>query len=169
SYTDLYQHVVAQSQKNHLPDITFLGDDLPHYRVPDLVPFVAALRELMTAYTPYHPDRSQGTLMTQWLYQCCLAILTGFEAINASQYDRARARVEALHTAARLPRQAHRHFLLLGWLSRRDLEVGRPLLAGTRLTYEVVRIGPLRGTVPLAVLGQRAAAQDSRGAGIAFP
>ena len=113
-YADLYQHVVAQSQKNCLPDITFLGDGLPHYRVPDLVPFVAGLRELMTAYTPYQPERSQGTLMTQWLYQCCLAMLTGFEAINASQYDRATALVEALYTAARLSRQGRTHFLLLG-------------------------------------------------------
>src|SRR5262245_5272465 len=94
SHEDLYQHIVAQSQKNRLPAMTFLGDGLPHYRVPDLVPFVAGLRELMTAYTPYQPERSQGTLMTQWLYQCCLARLTGFEAINASQYDRATALVE---------------------------------------------------------------------------
>ena len=33
SYTDLYQHIVAQSQKNRLPDATFLGDGLPHYTV----------------------------------------------------------------------------------------------------------------------------------------
>jgi len=151
-YTDLYQHVVAQSQKNHLPDMTFLGDGLPHYRVPDLVPFVAGLRELMTAYTPYQPERSQGTLMTQWLYQCCLAMLTGFEAINASQYDRATALVEALYTAARLSRQERTHFLLLGSLWPQDLEVVYTLLTGTRLTYEVVPIDPERGTVPLAVL-----------------
>src|SRR4029453_8253714 len=42
-YADLYEHVVAQSQKNRLPDMTFLGDGLSHYRVPDLVPFVAGL------------------------------------------------------------------------------------------------------------------------------
>jgi len=36
--------------------MTFLGDGLPHYRVPDLVPFVAGLRELMTAYTPISPS-----------------------------------------------------------------------------------------------------------------
>src|SRR5262249_5356274 len=52
-YADLYQHIVAQSQKNRLPDVAFLGDGLPHYSVPDLVPYVAGLRELMTAYTPY--------------------------------------------------------------------------------------------------------------------
>src|SRR5215813_1697806 len=168
-YADLYQHVVAQSQKNRLPDVTFLGDGLPHYRAPDLVPFVAGLRELMTAYTPYQPERSQGTLMTQWLYQGCLAMLTGFEAINASQYDRATALVEALYTAARLSRQERTHFLLLGSLWPQDLEVVHTLLTGTRLTYEIVPIDPERGTVPLAVLEPQAVAQADGLAGIAFP
>src|SRR3989454_4955971 len=168
-YEELYRHVVAQSQKNRLPEVAFLGDGLPHYKVPDLVPFVAGLRELMTAYTPYQPERSQGTLMTQWLYQCCLAMLTGFEAINASQYDRATALVEALYTAARLSRQGRTHFLLLGSLWPQDLEVVHTLLADTRLTYEVVPIDPVRGTVPLAVLEQQAVAQADGLAGIAFP
>src|SRR5262245_42248867 len=168
-YADLYRHVVAQSQKNRLPDVTFLGDGLPHYRVPDLVSFVAGLRELMTAYTPYQPERSQGTLMTQWLYQCCLAMLTGFEAINASQYDRATALVEALYTAARLSRQGRTHFLLLGSLWPQDLEVVHTLLIGTRLTYEIVPIDPERGTVPLAMLESQAIAPADGLAGIAFP
>src|SRR5882724_12035377 len=151
-YEALYHHVVAQSRKNRVPQVAFLGDGLPHYKVSDLVPFVAGLRELLTAYTPYQPERSQGTLMTQWLYQCCLAMLTGFEAINASQYDRATALVEALYTTARLARQRRTHFLLLGSLWPQDLEVVRTLLAGTRLTYDVVPIDPARGTVPLAAL-----------------
>src|SRR5262249_44497493 len=88
SYEALYHHVIEQSRKNCVPDVSFLGDGLPHYKVPDLVPFVAGLRELMTAYTPYQPERSQGTLMTQWLYQCCLAMLTGFEGLNSSHYHR---------------------------------------------------------------------------------
>ena len=117
-YFDLYQHLVAQSQKNRLPEVSFLGDALPQYSVHELVPFVASLRELLTAYTPYQPERSQGTLMTQWLYQSCLVALTGFEAINASQYDRSTALVEALYTAARLSRWTRTHFLLLGSLRR---------------------------------------------------
>ena len=169
SYEALYRHVVEQSRKNHVPEATFLGDGLPHYKVPDLVPFVAGLRELMTAYTPYQPERSQGTLMTQWLYQSCLAMLTGFEAINASQYDRATALVEALYTAARLSRQGRRHFLLLGSLWPQDLEVVHTLLEGTRLTYEVVPIDPARGTVSLAALEQQAALKAETLAGIAFP
>src|SRR5919108_3034687 len=168
-YEELYDHMLAQSRKNRLPDVAFLGDGLPQYTVHDLVPFVAGLRELLTAYTPYQPERSQGTLLTQWLYQCCLAMLTGFEAINASQYDRATALVEALYTATRLSRQGRTHFLLLGSLWPQDLEVVRTLLAGTRLTYEVVPIDPVRGTVPLAVLEQQAMAQADGLAGIAFP
>src|SRR5499433_2048937 len=169
NYEALYHHMVTQSRKNHVPEVAFLGDGLPHYKVPDLVPFVAGLRELMTAYTPYQPERSQGTLMTQWLYQCCLAMLTGFEAINASQYDRATALVEALYTAARLSRQERTHFLLLGSLWPQDLEVVHTLLTGTRLTYEVVPIDPERGTVPLAVLEPQAVARADGLAGIAFP
>src|SRR5918992_1293520 len=96
AYDQLYQHMVAQSRKNRIPEVSFVGDALLHYPVHDLVPFVSGLRELLTAYTPYQPERSQGTLMTHWLYQSCLTALTGFEAINASQYDRATALGEGL-------------------------------------------------------------------------
>jgi glycine dehydrogenase len=168
-YMDLYHHMVVQSCKNRLPAVAFLGDGLPHYTVPDLVPFVASLRELMTAYTPYQPERSQGTLLTQWLYQSCLASLTGFEAINASQYDRATALVEALYTAARLAPAGHRHFLLLGSLLPHDIAVVRTLLKGTQLTYDVVPIDPALGTVPLAALQARATATAATLAGIIFP
>jgi glycine dehydrogenase len=168
-YEELYHHMLAQSRKNGLPDVAFLGDGLPQYTVHELVPFVAGLRELLTAYTPYQPERSQGTLMTQWLYQCCLAALTGFEAINASQYDRATALVEALYTAVRLCNSPRQHFLLLGSLSPQDLEVVRTLLQGTPLTYEVVPIDPTSGTVPLGSLRERAVPVAARLAGIVFP
>ncbi|GIX48972.1 MAG: glycine dehydrogenase (decarboxylating) [Candidatus Tectimicrobiota bacterium] len=168
-YAQLYRHLVAQSQKNRLPQATFLGDALPQYTVPELVPFVAGLRELLTAYTPYQPERSQGTLMTQWLYQCCLVALTGFEAINASQYDRATALVEALFTAARLFRFSRTHFLLAATLFPQDLEVVQTLLTGTRLTYELVPMDPARGTVSLDALRRLLAAQGERLAGLVFP
>jgi glycine dehydrogenase len=169
SYNELYRHMCEQSQKNRLPKAAFLGDGLPHYTVPELVPFVANLRELLTAYTPYQPERSQGTLMTQWLYQSCLVMLTGFEAINASQYDRATALVEALHTAARLVRPPRQHFLLLHSLYPHDLEVVHTLLQGTQLTYETVAIDAERGIVPLATVQARALAQADTLAGIVFP
>ena len=130
--------------------------------------YVAGLRELLTAYTPYQPERSQGTLMTQWLYQCCLAALTGFEAINASQYDRATALVEALHTATRLVRAPRQHFSSLGPYPQ-DLAVVQTLLTGTVLTYEVMPLDPVMGTVPVASLQDRARACAATLAGIVFP
>jgi glycine dehydrogenase len=168
-YDALYEHMVAQSRKNRLPDVSFVGDALSHYAVQDLVPYVAGLRELLTAYTPYQPERSQGTLMTQWLYQSCLVALTQFEAINASQYDRASALVEALHTAARLSRYQRRHFLLAGSLFPQDVEVVRTLLQDTLLTFDVVPIDAACGTVALSALEEQAAACGDQLAGIVFP
>ncbi len=168
-YDALYRHLVEQSCKNHLPEASFVGDALPQYTIPDLVAFVANLRELLTAYTPYQPERSQGTLMTQWLYQSCLAALTGFEAINASQYDRATALVEALHSAARLSRYARTAFLLCGSLYPQDIDVVRTLLQGTSLTYDVVPLDPVSGTVSLAVLQEAVTARGDALAGIVFP
>jgi glycine dehydrogenase len=168
-YHELYQHMLVQSQKNRLPEAIFLGDGLPQYTVHELVPYVAGLRELLTAYTPYQPERSQGTLMTQWLYQCCLAALTGFEAINTSQYDRATALVEALHTATRLGRTPRQHFLLLGSLYPQDLAVVHTLLTGTSLTYEIIPIDAACGTVSVAAVQERATAQAESLAGIVFP
>ncbi len=168
-YDALYEHMVAQGDKNRLPNVSFVGDALPRYAVQDLVPFVANLRELLTAYTPYQPERSQGTLMTQWLYQSCLVALTEFEAINASQYDRASALVEALHTAARLSRHKRTHFLLAGSLFPQDVEVVQTLLQDTLLTFDVIPIDGARGTVALAAVEEQAAACGDQLAGIVFP
>jgi glycine dehydrogenase len=168
-YEELYHHLLTQSRKNRLPAVTFLGDGLPHYTTHELVPFVAGLRELLTAYTPYQPERSQGTLMTQWLYQCGIAALTGFEAINASQYDRATALVEALRTAARLCGHSRQHFLLLGSLYPQDLEVVRTLLQDTSLTYDIVPLDPACGTVSVASVQQHVTEHAGALAAIVFP
>ena len=61
-----------------------------------------------TAYTPYQPERSQGTLQTQWIYQCLMAQITGFEAVNASLYDEATAIFESVSCATRLKRKKHK-------------------------------------------------------------
>src|SRR2546429_7654170 len=58
---ELYSHVVTQSQKNRLPEVAFLGDGLPHYKVPDLVPFVAGVRGWGRALTPPPTEHNQGT------------------------------------------------------------------------------------------------------------
>jgi glycine dehydrogenase len=100
-YNDLIADVEAIAAKNKLKTC-FIGDGLKNYKVQDIVPFVCDLRGLTTAYTPYQPERSQGTLNTLWIYSSALSMLTGFEAINASFYDRSTTMFEAIQTAIRL-------------------------------------------------------------------
>lgn len=101
NYEELITHVNEVASKNN-HKISFLGDGLPQYKVTDVVGPICQIRGLTTAYTPYQPERSQGTLQTLWIYQSLLSQLTGFEAINASLYDRSTCLFEALNCALRL-------------------------------------------------------------------
>ncbi len=101
SYEELIAHVNEIANKNK-QKISFLGDGLPQYAVTEVVGPICNIRGLTTAYTPYQPERSQGTLQTLWIYQSLIAQLTGFEAINASLYDRSTCLFEAMNCALRL-------------------------------------------------------------------
>ena len=101
SYEELIIHVNDVAAKNNVK-LSFLGDGLPQYKVTDVVGPICGIRKLTTAYTPYQPERSQGTLQTLWIYQSLLSHLTGFEAINASLYDRSTCLYEAMSCALRL-------------------------------------------------------------------
>lgn len=101
SYEMLIAHVNDLAHKNKVK-LSFLGDGLPQYKVTDVVGPICGIRGLTTAYTPYQPERSQGTLQTLWIYQSLISQLTGFEAINASLYDRSTCLFEAMNCALRL-------------------------------------------------------------------
>ena len=102
--------------------ISFIGDGLKVFSVPSVSEYILGIRELTTSYTPYQPERSQGTLMTHWIYQCLLAQLTGFEAINASMYDRATAIVEAILCTCRIKKNQGK-ILVASNLYPQDIEV----------------------------------------------
>ena len=97
-YENVAKEISALADKTNLKD-SFIGDTLPVWSVDPIVDFVSKLRPLSTSYTPYQPERSQGTLVTHWIYQCALSSLTGFEAINTSLYDRSFAMFEAITCA----------------------------------------------------------------------
>ncbi|OYV46217.1 MAG: glycine dehydrogenase, partial [Verrucomicrobia bacterium 21-51-4] len=123
----LMQKIAAKNARK----ISFIGDGLMHYRVHPIVPFVSNIRGLTTAYTPYQPERSQGTLLSHWIYQSMMAELTGFEAINSSLYDRASALYEGLSTAIRLNHTQSMRVLLCESILPQDLEVVRTLARHT--------------------------------------
>ena len=80
-------------------EISFLGAGLYDHYVPAIVDAVLQRGELLTAYTPYQPELSQGVLQAIFEYQTAICELTGMDVSNASGYDGTTVAADACYIA----------------------------------------------------------------------
>jgi glycine dehydrogenase subunit 1 len=99
SELEIYEFFRDIARRNYSHLTNFLGGGVYDHFIPAAVDAVSSRSEFYTAYTPYQPEMSQGTLQAIYEYQTSICRLTGMQASNASLYDGGSALFEACKMA----------------------------------------------------------------------
>ena len=94
--------VKAIANENNVDSACFLGAGAYKRFVPAAISQIASRFEFNTAYTPYQPEISQGTLQVMYEFQTMMCRLTNMDVANATVYDAATACAEAILMAVRI-------------------------------------------------------------------
>jgi len=136
SELEILQELQQMSEEN--VDLThvasFLGAGAYRRFIPSVVNHIISRSEFFTAYTPYQPEMSQGTLQALFEYQTMICALTGLEVANGSHYDGATSTAEAIIMALHVARGARRRVVLSPTLHPQYRAVARTYTQGMGLS-----------------------------------
>lgn len=124
SEIELVKKLESLASKNVIAtERSFLGGGAYRHVIPSSIKHLAGRGEFLTAYTPYQPEVSQGTLQAIFEFQTMIAEIFGMDVANASMYDGASSLAEAVFTANRVSRGKKPKVLMLGNIHPEYLEV----------------------------------------------
>lgn len=105
SEMEVQRLIKSLAKKNNVDYVSFVGGGCYNKFIPAALSQVAQRVEFLTAYTPYQPEISQGTLQVMYEYQSMICMLTGMDVANASVYDGGSACAEAISMACRITKK----------------------------------------------------------------
>ena len=149
---DLKRYFADLASMNKTPGeyACFLGAGSYRHHIPAIVRQLTSRSEFMTAYTPYQPEISQGTLQTEFEFQTLCAQLTGMDVANAGMYDGSTSLAEAVLMAARVTRRDR--VAVLDSVSPAYISVLRTYTEAPGITIDVVNAENLAITEETACL-----------------
>jgi len=153
--------------RNRVGLASFLGAGVYRHFTPPLVDQILLRGEWYTAYTPYQPEVSQGTLQSIYEFESLLGELLDMDVVSASHYDGAAAAAEAALMTCRATRRER--VLVSRGVHRHYRETVRTYFAGGELDLEEIPLvadGPDAGTTDLAALERLLAESDRPVAGV---
>ena len=137
SEMETQKKIKTLARKNNTEYASFLGGGVYNKFIPACVNYVAQRFEFLTAYTPYQPEISQGTLQIIYEYQTMISRLTGMDIANASMYDGGSACAEAILMAHRIAKGKKNKALVSSKLNPEYLEVVKTYCWAEGIEFEL--------------------------------
>ncbi len=125
----------AEANDNAEDFAIFRGAGAYHHYIPAAVNHILLRGEFLTAYTPYQPEISQGTLQAIFEYQTMITQLTGMDGSNASHYDGATSLAESVTVALEAARGKRQKVILSPYIHPQYREVTRTYNQGKDVQF----------------------------------
>ncbi len=130
---------------------SFLGAGCYHHFIPSIVKALMTRGEFLTAYTPYQPEVSQGTLQVIFEFQTMISALYGMEVANAGMYDGATSVAEAVLMACRVTRR--QQVIVADTVSPAYRQVIATYCQAQGITIDIVPTDQISGAITEATAG----------------